>query len=304
MFVRILNKLISYSRKNLMLGVTFISYIWIIIFCILPLFLIVKISLSQDIFSIPPFSSISSWENTLILTIKLNFNHYKTIFTNPFYSGAFKNSIFFATLSTTFILIIGYWIAYGIYKTSPKKQNILLLLTIIPFFTSFLIRIYAWMNLLSNKGLLNVFLMKIGLIKSPLLLLNGSFAVTIGMVYCYLPFMVFPIYSILKKNDQSYIEAASDLGCTPFKSFWLITFPLSMPGIVTGVMLVFIPIIGEFVIPEILGGATITTIGRAIWWEFFDHHNWPLACSLAITMSFILIIPLLFFYLQQKKHNK
>jgi putrescine transport system permease protein len=189
--------------------------------------------------------------------------------------------------------------AYGISRVQSTWRTVLLLLVVLPFWTSFLIRVYAWMNLLSSQGLINAFLLKMGLIHTPLMLLDNSAAVCVGIIYCYLPFMILPIYAALDKIDSSYIEAAYDLGCSPWRAFWRVTVPLSMPGIVAGSILVFIPAIGEFVIPEILGGPDTIMIGRVLWWEFFNNRDWPLACALAVAMVVLFVAPIMIFQRQQ-----
>jgi putrescine transport system permease protein len=191
--------------------------------------------------------------------------------------------------------------AYGIVRFSPKYRTALLLLIILPFWTSFLIRVYAWMSLLSTQGVINSTLLYIGLISEPIALLDNRFAVCIGIVYCYLPFMILPIYSALEKVDTSLIEAASDLGCTPWRIFWRITAPLTSPGIVTGCILVFVPAVGEFVIPELLGGPDTLMIGRVLWCEFFNNRDWPQASALAVSMVLIFVVPVMFFQRQQQK---
>jgi len=274
-------------------------YAWLFLFFLVPFILIAKISFSSAQIGIPPFSSIFEWSDHHLLQLRFNFTNYVVLLQDSFYGEAFASSLKIAGSSTFFCLILGYMMAYGISRAGEKWRIILLLLVVLPFWTSFLIRVYAWMSLLSTQGFINALLLKCGLISAPLQLLDNSFAVCIGIVYCYLPFMILPIYSTLEKMDQVYIEAAFDLGCTPWRAFWKITVPLSKPGIIAGCVLVFIPAIGEFVIPEILGGPDTLMIGRALWWEFFNNRDWPLACALAVAIVLIFVAPIMYFQRKQ-----
>ncbi len=287
------------TKKSQHWIVVFAPYAWLFLFFLVPFILIAKISFSSAHIGIPPFSSIFEWSDNHVLQMRFNFTNYLALIQDSFYGEAFASSLKIAGSSTFFCLILGYMMAYGISRASEKWRTILLLLVILPFWTSFLIRVYAWMSLLSTQGLINSLLLKVGLISTPLQLLDNSYAVSIGIVYCYLPFMILPIYSTLEKLDPVYIEAAFDLGCTPWRSFWKITVPLSKPGIIAGCILVFIPAIGEFVIPEILGGPDTLMIGRALWWEFFNNRDWPLACALAVAIVLIFVAPIMYFQRKQ-----
>jgi putrescine transport system permease protein len=274
-------------------------YLWLLIFFFLPFILILKISFSSAHIGLPPYTAISGWNDQNILSVILNMGNYVSLFEDSFYVSAFLSSILIACSSTLCSLMLGYLMAYGISRASHKWRTILLLLVVLPFWTSFLVRVYAWMSLLSTRGLVNTFLLKIGFIQAPLLLLDTPLTVCLGIVYCYLPFMILPIYAALEKIDTSYLEAAFDLGSTPWRAFWRITVPLSSGGIVAGCVLVFIPSIGEFVIPEILGGPDTLMIGRALWWEFFNNRDWPLACALAVSMVLFFVVPIMVF---QRRH--
>jgi putrescine transport system permease protein len=205
------------------------------------------------------------------------------------------SSLKVASISTVFCLLLGYPMAYGIARANAKWRNTLLLLIILPFWTSFLLRVYAWMGLLGNNGLINQALMGIGIIDEPIVMLQTDFAMYIGIVYSYLPFMILPLYSNLEKHDLTLLEAAVDLGSKPFKAFLSITLPLSMPGVIAGSMLVFIPAVGEFVIPRLLGGTDSLMIGRVLWDEYFLNRNWPIASSVAIALLILLVIPIMIF---------
>jgi putrescine transport system permease protein len=291
--------LYSKTKQAQYWGVVFPPYMWLFLFFLVPFILIAKISFSSAQIGMPPFSAIFEWSDDYLLQMRFNFTNYVSLLQDSFYGEAFVSSLQIAGSSTFFCLILGYMMAYGISRANAKWRIILLLLVVLPFWTSFLIRVYAWMSLLSTQGFINVLLMKIGLVSTPLQLLDNSYAVGIGIVYCYLPFMILPIYSTLEKLDPVYIEAAFDLGCTPWRAFWKITVPLSKPGIIAGCVLVFIPAIGEFVIPEILGGPDTLTIGRVLWWEFFNNRDWPLACTLAVAIVMIFVAPIM--YVQRKQ---
>lgn len=280
-------------------GFAFIPLLWIVVFFILPFAIVLKISFSSAVFKIPPFSGVFSMMSDYSLRVYLNLKNYITILSSNYYLSAFLNSILLAFSSMIICLILGFPMAYGISNVQkPKTKILLLLLVSLSFWTSFLIRIYAWMNLLSFHGVVNSFLMYLGIIKNPIRFLGNYYAVCLGMVFCYLPFMIFPIYAVLDKIDSSLLEAASDLGCYPTKSFWKITIPLAKEGIISGCTLVFSTAIGEFVIPELLGGSGNITIGRVLWTEFFSDLNWPMACALSIVIMGFVILPI--FFLQSK----
>ncbi|MEZ5924334.1 MAG: ABC transporter permease subunit [Hyphomicrobiaceae bacterium] len=217
------------------------------------------------------------------------------------YIASYLSSLKIAFFSTVLTLLIGYPIAYGMARAPAAWRPTLLMAVILPFWTSLLIRVYAWIGILSPEGLLNQFLMKIGLISEPLIMLQTNTAVYIGIVYSYLPFMILPLYSALEKMDDTLLEAASDLGCPPLKAFWQITFPLSLPGVIAGCFLVFIPAVGEFVIPDLLGGSDTLMIGKVMWEEFFSNRDWPAASAVAVILLLILVVPIVLFQNQQQK---
>jgi putrescine transport system permease protein len=285
------------SGRKLVIGIPFL---WLFLFFMLPFFLVMKISFSEAAVSIPPYSEIYTFVEQK-LQVLLNLGNYSLLAADDLYISAYLGSLKIALLSTLMCLLIGFPMAYGISKTRKEMQNVLLLLIMMPTWTAILIRVYAWMGILSNNGLLNAFLMWSGLTSSPIEILNTNTAVYIGVVYAYLPFMVLPLYANLVKHDQSLLEAASDLGSSNFNSFWKITVPLAKNGIIAGSMLVFIPVVGEFVIPELLGGPETLMIGRVLWQEFFNNRDWPVASALAVVMLAILIIPILLFNRSQAK---
>jgi len=268
-----------------------VPYLWLGLFFLIPFVLVVKISLSEAVMAIPPFHALCQWPADKILQVRLNLAAYSALLSDPFYISAFIGSLKIALTATFFCLLLGYPMAYAIAQSSSQWRPVFLLLIILPFFTSFLVRVYAWIGLLGTEGVINAFLQWLGVTHGPLPLLHNAFAVTVGIVYCYLPFMVLPIYSILDKIEPAYQEAAYDLGCRPWRAFWRVTVPLSLRGVVAGSILVFIPAIGEFVIPELLGSPETVMIGRVLWSEFFNNHNWPLACALALAVLVIFVVP-------------
>ena len=278
--------------KNLFQGnklVIGIPYGWFILLVAIPLLIVMKISLSE--MEATSVSNMISWTNGLP-TLKLNFANYQFIFSDALYVKTYISSIKYALLTTLICLAIGYPFAYFMARAPKHIQPTLLMLIMLPFWTSFLLRIYAWKTLLVSNGVINNVLMSLHVINAPLEMMNNSFSLTIGMVYSYLPFMILPLYANLSKLDIRYLEAAADLGASPFKAFWLITVPLSKAGIIAGSMLVFIPAMGEFVIPELLGGPDTLMIGRVLWDEFFSNNDWPMAAAVAVVMIALILIPM------------
>ncbi len=285
------------SGRKVVIGLPFV---WLFLFFMLPFFLVLKISFSEAALAIPPYSEIYSFAEQKF-ELMLNLGNYTMLAADELYLSAYLGSLKVALLSTLMCLVLGFPMAYAISKASKEAQNVLLLLIMMPTWTAILIRVYAWMGILSNNGLLNGFLMWTGLTSHPIEILNTNTAVYIGVVYAYLPFMVLPLYANLVKHDQSLLEAASDLGSSTFNSFWKITVPLARNGIIAGCMLVFIPVVGEFVIPELLGGPETLMIGRVLWQEFFNNRDWPVASALAVVMLAILIVPIILFNRSQAK---
>jgi putrescine transport system permease protein len=270
------------------------SYGWLIVFCLLPLLLVFCISLSGVTDGLPPYTLFFGHNEIGEFQIKPIYDSYSLLFSDSLYINAYLTSLKLAAISTFFILLIAYPIAYGIARAPHKWRNILLLLVIVPFWSSLLIRVYAWITILKGNGLLNQWLMSWGIIDEPLVIMNTQIAVILGIVYSYLPFMILPLYSALEKINPQLLEAATDLGCPPFSAFVQITLPLSIPGIIAGSMLVFIPAVGEFVIPDLLGGSEIMTIGKVLWSEFFLNRDWPTAAAVTTIMTFAIILPIIF----------
>jgi len=275
-----------FQGNKLVIG---IPYGWFMLLVAIPLLIVMKISLSE--MEATSISSMISWTNGLP-TLKLNFANYQFIFSDSLYIKTFYSSLKFALTTTLICLAIGYPFAYFMARAPKHIQPTLLMLIMLPFWTSFLLRIYAWKTLLVSNGVINNVLLSLHVIKEPLAMMNNSFSLTIGMVYSYLPFMILPLYANLSKLDLRYLEAAADLGTSPFKAFWLITVPLSKAGIIAGSMLVFIPAVGEYVIPELLGGPDTLMIGRVLWDEFFSNNDWPMAAAVAVVMIALILVPM------------
>ena len=272
-----------------------IPYLWLLLFFAIPFIIVLKISFSETQLAMPPYAPLIQWIGEQALTIRVNLENFVFLMTDALYVRAYLNSIGVAAVSTLLCLLIGYPMAYGIARASPAWRNVLLMLVILPFWTSFLLRVYAWIGLLRGNGVINNVLMALGVIDEPLVMLQTDFAVYVGITYSYLPFMVLPLYANLEKMDLTLLEAAADLGCRPTKAFFTITLPLSVPGIIAGAMLVFIPAVGEFVIPALLGGPDSLMIGKVLWNEFFNNRDWPVASAVAIAMLLLLVVPIMLF---------
>ncbi|MEC9345712.1 MAG: ABC transporter permease subunit [Pseudomonadota bacterium] len=269
-----------------------LPFLWLALFFAVPFIFVVKISLSEAAFSIPPVTDLFAMDGGL-LTIRLNFDNYGLVLGDSLYLTALLTSLRLAFTSTLLCLLIGYPMAYAIARAEPGMRMPLLLLVILPFWTSFLIRVYAWMTLLQDQGMINSILIWTGIIDSPLRILNTDIAVQLGIVYSYLPFMILPLYATLERLDKDLLEAAADLGARPWTAFLRVTLPLSLPGIAAGSLLVFIPAAGEFVIPELLGGPDTLMIGKILWQEFFNNRDWPVAAALATMLLVLLAGPIL-----------
>lgn len=280
-----------------------VPYLWLLALFLVPFLIVLKISLSDAALAIPPYAPKFSLETGIgAFLSSLDFENFAFLTTDDLYWKAYLSSLRIALVSTAITLAVGYPIAYSMARAAPQSRPTLLMLIILPFWTSFLIRVYAWMGILSNEGLLNQFLMWLGITSEPLTILNTNTAVYIGIVYTYLPFMILPIYATLEKMDDSLLEAAEDLGCSRTSAFWLVTVPLSKSGIIAGCFLVFIPTLGEFVIPSLLGGSQTLMIGKVLWEEFFNNRDWPVASAVAIILLLILIIPIIAF--QRNEQNQ
>lgn len=278
-----------------------IPYLWLTVFFIIPFLLVFKISLSDTDMAQPPYTPTlafdGTWQSILDFLSALDFENYQFLTEDLLYIKAYVSSLRIAFFSTVLLLLIGYPIAYGMARAPKSIRPTLLMLVILPFWTSFLIRVYAWIGILKPEGLMNAFLSSVGLVdmNNPIDIMNTETAVYIGIVYSYLPFMVLPLYSALEKMDDTLLEAAADLGCRPVKAFWLVTFPLSLPGVIAGCMLCFIPIVGEFVIPDLLGGSQTLMIGKTLWTEFFNNRDWPLSSAIAVVLLLFLIGPIVIY---------
>jgi len=267
-----------------------LPYFWLVVFFLVPLGLVLGLSLGTNAPDLAP-----------PVELGVSFASFKLLFTDDLYLAAWLSSLRIAATSTVVCLLLGYPMAYAIARATPQRRPVLLMLVILPFWTSFLIRVYAWMGLLSENGILNQFLRWSGLMSDPGTILGTEWAIHLGIVYAYLPFMVLPLYASLEKLDWSLLEAASDLGAKPLPAFLTITLPLSLPGIVAGCLLVFIPAVGEFVIPDLLGGTRTLMIGKVLWDEFFTNSDWPLASAVAICLLILLVGPILLFQRQQQR---
>lgn len=279
-----------------------VPYLWLLALFLVPFAIVFKISLSDIALARPPYTPQFSWDEGIWAFIaQLDFENFVFLTTDDLYWRAYLSSLWIAASSTVLALLIGYPIAYGMARAPQEWRPTLMMLVILPFWTSFLIRVYAWMGILSQEGFLNQFLLWTGVITEPLTILNTNTAVYIGIVYTYLPFMILPIFAALDRLDGSLIEAAEDLGCSRLQAFWLVTIPLSRNGIIAGSFLVFIPALGEFVIPSLLGGSGTLMIGKVLWEEFFSNRDWPVASAVAVVLLLILVIPIVLFQRNQQK---
>ncbi|MGR3761365.1 ABC transporter permease subunit [Roseobacteraceae bacterium NS-SX3] len=282
-----------------------VPYAWLLALFLVPFAIVFKISLSDVALARPPYMPQFDWaEGIGAFLAELDFENFVWLTQDDLYWKAYLSSLRIAATSTLITLLVGYPIAYAMARTPTEWRPTLMMLVILPFWTSFLIRVYAWMGILSNEGFLNQLLMWTGLIDEPLIILNTNTAVYIGIVYTYLPFMILPIYAALERLDESLIEAAEDLGCSRLTAFWLVTIPLSRSGIIAGCFLVFIPVLGEFVIPSLLGGSGTLMIGKVLWEEFFSNRDWPVASAVAVVLLLILIIPIVLFQRNQQKQQE
>ncbi|WP_327205952.1 ABC transporter permease subunit [Rhizobium beringeri] len=282
-----------------------IPYAWLLLFFLAPFFIVFRISMSTTAIAMPPYEPVFSfadgWAGLLSKIGEFSLDNYTYLTDDPLYFNAYVSSVVIAAISTFLTLLIAYPIAYGMAQAPRGLRPTLVMLVILPFWTSFLIRVYAWIAILKPEGLFNQLLLSLHVIDTPLIILNTNTAVYIGIVYSYLPFMVLPLYSALEKMDGTLIEAAQDLGCPPITAFWRVTFPLSIPGVVAGCMLVFIPAVGEFVIPDLLGGSQTLMIGKTLWNEFNSNRDWPVSSAVATILLLILVIPIVFFQNVQAK---
>jgi putrescine transport system permease protein len=282
--------------------VVLVPFLWLVLFFLLPFLIVLKISFSEPMLAQPPYApllDLADEAGSVYLRVQLNLSNYLTLFQNETYASVYLGSLRIAFFATLLTLAVGLPMAYAMARAPERWRLPLLMLVILPFWTSFLIRVYAWIGILKNEGLLNALLLWLGVISEPLVILNTNVAVYIGIIYSYLPFMVLPTYASFDKMDASLVEAAVDLGCRPAEAFWRITVPIALPGIVAGSLLVFIPAVGEFVIPDLLGGSETLMIGRTLWVEFFNNRDWPLASAVATVLLLVLVLPIMYF---QRSH--
>jgi putrescine transport system permease protein len=291
------------TKRSLLASlVVWVPYAWLVAFFLVPFLIVFKISLSQTAIAQPPYAPVfnlaAGWHGIGSFFAGLSLDNYAFLGTDPLYVLSYMKSVEIAAFATLLLLVIGYPIAYAITRTPRRAQAALVVLVILPFWTSFLIRIYAWMNILQHDGPLNQLLLALDIVREPPALLSTNTAVYIGIVYSYLPFMVLPLYATLEKLDEALLEAAADLGCPRWKTFWLVTLPLSAPGVLAGALLCFIPVVGEFVIPDLLGGSQTSMIGQTIWTEFFVNKDWPTASAVAVVLVCLLVTPIVVFQYQ------
>lgn len=283
------------SGRRLVLA---LPWLWLAIFFLLPFLIILKISLSEALIAVPPYSELLSWADGRP-RIGITLENYAFLLGDRLYGAAYLNSVRVALVSTLLCLLIGYPMAWVIARSAPGTRSILLMLVVVPAWTSFLIRVYAWLVILGNNGYVNNLLLAVGLIDEPVQMLRTDFAVYVGIVYTYLPFMILPLYATIVRLDYSLVQAAFDLGATPWRCFREVILPLTRGGILAGSLLVFIPATGEFVIPELLGGADTLMIGKVLWQEFFNNRDWPIASALAILLLGVLLVPIILFHRHQ-----
>ena len=276
-------------------GVIALPYAWLALFFLVPFLIVLKISFAEQLIAQPPYSALLERSAEGYLTLKLNLANYRFLIDDALYWKTYLKSVEVAFCSALICLVIGYPMAYAMARAPSAWRNVLLMLVVLPFWTSFLLRVYAWIGLLKSNGVINNVLMALGVIDAPITMMQTDFAVYIGIVYSYLPFMILPLYANLEKHDLTLVEAAADLGARPLTTFLRVTLPLSLPGIVAGVLLVFIPAVGEYVIPSLLGRADQLMIGRVLADEFFSNRDWPVASAVAIFMLILLVVPIMVF---------
>ncbi len=288
-------------QDNWRLIITAIPFFWLLVFFLAPFFIVAKISLAELAIASPPFTQMIEWTSSGVMTIRLVFDNYVFIMQDSLYFETYLNSLKISITSTILCLLFGYPIAYAIVRSGPVAKPLLLFAIILPFWTSFLLRVYAWMGLLADQGTINNLLLAAGLIDEPIRMLYTEFAVLVGIVYTYMPFMILPLYANMEKLDGSMNEAAADLGSRPTNTFFRVTLPLTMPGIIAGSLLVFIPATGEYVIPDLLGGGNVQMIGHVLYNEFSRNSDWPVAAAVAIVLLFLLVLPIMVFQYFQGK---
>ncbi len=281
-----------------------LPYLWMLLFFLTPFLIILKISFSDPIVAQPPFTPLLEWGAQGFAGLRATFENYAYLFQDGYYGIIYLSSLKMAAIGTLLCLLLGYPMAYYIARQPPRRRQIMLLAVILPFWISFLLRVYAWIGLLNNRGVINEFLIRLGVIDHPLPMLYNDFAVYLGIVYSYLPFMILPLYANLERLDLDLLEAAADLGARRWQAFVDVTLPLSVPGIIGGCLLVFIPAVGEFTIPALLGGADTLMIGRVLWDEFFINRDWPVASAVSVVLLVLLIAPIMWFQRLQRREQE
>ncbi len=284
-----------------------VPYAWLLCLFLVPFGIVLKISLSDVVLAMPPYVPSFAWEEGLARVIaqlaELDFENYLWLAGDSLYINSYLSSLRIAAVSTLLTLLVAFPLAYGMARAPTGLRSVLVMLLILPFWTSFLIRVYAWIGILKKEGLLNLALMALGILDEPLTIHNTTVAVYIGIVYSYLPFMALPIYASLVRLERDLLEAAADLGASPSRAFWEVTAPLALPGVVAGCFLVFIPAVGEFVIPDLLGGSQTLMIGKTLWSEFFNNRDWPVASAVAVVLLLLLVVPIMLFQRVQQRQE-
>ncbi|MGG5889434.1 ABC transporter permease subunit [Falsiroseomonas sp. HC035] len=288
-------------RRALVLA---LPWAWMGLFFLVPFVIVLSIAFAEPAEGLPPYAALLRWSGEATAILQLNLANFQLLLEDPYYLDAYLRSLRVAAVSATLCLLVGYPMALAISRAPQRQRNLLLMLVILPFWTSFLLRVTAWIGILQDQGWLNGLLLGLGLIAEPIPLLYTEAAMYLGITYCYLPFMVLPLYATLSKLDPALLEAAEDLGAPPWRAFLSVTLPLSLPGIVAGFLLVFIPVVGEFVIPELLGGPGAQLIGRVLWTEFFQNRDWPLASALAIVLLLALVVPIAVFQARAAREGR
>ena len=295
------SRLMHFAQRRWRGLVLLIPYAWLLIFFLAPFFIVLKISLAQTVISSPPFTPMIEWVDEGIMHIRIVLDNFAYLWEDDLYAITYLNSLKISSISTVLCLLVGYPMAYAIVRSNHTMKHVLLMLVILPFWTSFLLRVYAWMGLLADQGTINGLLIALGIIDQPIRMLYTEFAVYVGIVYTYLPFMILPLYANMEKLDWALLEAAADLGARPATTFLTVTLPMTLPGILAGSLLVFIPATGEYVIPDLLGGGNVLMIGRVLYNEFNSNIDWPVASAVAIALLLVLVLPMMLYQHIQSK---
>ncbi|MBT8436913.1 MAG: ABC transporter permease subunit [Gammaproteobacteria bacterium] len=301
---RIQYRLIRLAQDHWRTLILFIPFAWLLVFFLAPFFLVLKISVAETIIASPPFTPMIEWVDEGIMHVRVVVDNYAYLWEDDLYVNTYLNSVQISVVSTILCLLLGYPIAYAIVRSSHTTKHILLMLIILPFWTSFLLRVYAWLGLLADQGTINDLLIALGIIDEPIRMLYTTFAVYVGIVYTYLPFMILPLYANMEKLDWELLEAAADLGAKPMTTFFTVTLPMTWPGIIAGSLLVFIPATGEYVIPDLLGGGNVLMIGRVLYNEFNANVDWPVASAVAIALLILLVLPMMLYQHIQGKETE